>query len=73
MLLISFLITNKNGRTMLRTLSLLLLCFPAVGTLAQTQLTTSEIKAIADYITEHVNQDGFVKAIDKFVWEKENV
>ena len=34
---------------------------------------TSEIKAIADYITEHVNQDGFVKAIDKFVWEKENV
>lgn len=46
MLLISFLITNKNGRTMLRTLPLLLLCFPAVGTLAQTQLTTSEIKAM---------------------------
>ena len=33
---------------------------------------TQEIKAIADYITTSVKEDGFVKAINKFVWEKEN-
>ena len=34
---------------------------------------TDEIKAIADYITDSVENDGFIKAVDKFVWEKKNV
>lgn len=33
---------------------------------------TPEIKAVADYITTPVKEDGFVKAINKFVWEREN-
>ena len=33
---------------------------------------TPEIKAKADYITDTVLNDGFVKAIDKFVWGNEN-
>ncbi len=31
---------------------------------------TSEIKSKADYITDTVSENGFVKAIDKFVWGK---
>ena len=31
---------------------------------------TDEIKAEADYITDTVQNDGFVKAINKFVWGK---
>lgn len=31
---------------------------------------TPQIKAKADYITDTVENDGFVKAIDKFVWGK---
>ena len=34
---------------------------------------TEDIKAKADYITDTVLNNGFVKAIDKFVWGKENV
>lgn len=34
---------------------------------------TDEIKSQADYITDTVLNNGFVKAIDKFVWRKENV
>ena len=34
---------------------------------------TEEIKACANYVTDTVQNNGFVKAIDKFVWEKENV
>ena len=34
---------------------------------------TEEIKSKADYITDTVLNNGFVKAIDKFVWGKENV
>ena len=33
---------------------------------------TPEIKAKADYITTSVKEDGFVKAINKFVWEKKD-
>ena len=33
---------------------------------------TEEIKSKADYITDTVLNNGFVKAIDKFVWGKEN-
>lgn len=33
---------------------------------------TEEIKEKADYITDTVLNNGFVKAIDKFVWGKEN-
>ncbi len=32
---------------------------------------TEEIKQIADYITDSVKNDGFIKAIDKFVWGKD--
>ena len=31
---------------------------------------TPEIKAAADYITDTVQNDGFIKAINKFVWSK---
>lgn len=31
---------------------------------------TEEIKAAADYITDTVQNDGFIKAVNKFVWEK---
>lgn len=31
---------------------------------------TEEIKKAADYVTDTVQNDGFVKAIDKFVWGK---
>jgi hypothetical protein len=31
---------------------------------------TEQIKKVANYITDSVENDGFVKAIDKFVWEK---
>ena len=34
---------------------------------------TAEIKAKADYITDTVHNDGFVKAVNKFVWGKEDV
>ena len=34
---------------------------------------TDEIKAEADYITDTVQNDGFVKAVNKFVWEKTDV
>lgn len=34
---------------------------------------TPEIKAIANYITDNVENDGFIKAINKFVWGKEDV
>lgn len=34
---------------------------------------TAEIKAKADYVTDTVQNDGFVKAVNKFVWEIENV
>lgn len=34
---------------------------------------TKEIKEIADYITDTVLNNGFVKAVDKFVWEKLDV
>lgn len=34
---------------------------------------TQEIKAKADYVTDTVQNDGFVKAVNKFVWECENV
>ena len=34
---------------------------------------TDEIKAEADYITDTVQNDGFVKAINKFVWGKIDV
>ena len=33
---------------------------------------TDEIKAKANYITDTVDNEGFVKAINKFVWGKEN-
>ena len=29
---------------------------------------TDELKSIADYITAPVNEDGFVKAMEKFVF-----
>ena len=32
---------------------------------------TEQIKAKADYITDSVYNDGFVKAVDKFVWGKD--
>jgi len=31
---------------------------------------TEEIKAAADYVSDTVLNDGFIKAIDKFVWKK---
>ena len=34
---------------------------------------TEEIKAKANYITDTVDNEGFVKAINNFVWGKENV
>ena len=34
---------------------------------------TDEIKAEADYITDTVQNDGFVKAVNKFVWEINDV
>lgn len=34
---------------------------------------TEEIKAAADYITDTVQNNGFLKAVNKFVWEKQNV
>lgn len=34
---------------------------------------TKEIKAVATYITDDVKNDGFVKAVNKFVWGSENV
>ena len=34
---------------------------------------TEEIKKEADYITDTVENDGFIKAINKFVWEQGNV
>ncbi len=34
---------------------------------------TQEIKEIADYITTSVENDGFIKAVNKFVWEKKDV
>ncbi len=34
---------------------------------------TEQIKAKAAYVTDTVQNDGFVKAINKFVWENENV
>lgn len=34
---------------------------------------TEEIKAKADYITDTIANDGFVKAVNKFVWGNENV
>ena len=34
---------------------------------------TEEIKAIANYITDSVENDGFIKAVNKFVWEKSDV
>lgn len=34
---------------------------------------TEEIKKAADYITDTIDNDGFVKAVEKFVWEKNNV
>ncbi len=34
---------------------------------------TEQIKQKADYITDTIENDGFVKAVDKYVWSKENV
>ena len=34
---------------------------------------TQEIKKIADYVTDSIQNDGFVQAINKFIWDKENV
>lgn len=34
---------------------------------------TEDIKLIADYVTDDVQNDGFVKAVNKFVWECKNV
>lgn len=34
---------------------------------------TKEIKAAAKYITDSVENDGFVKAVDKYVWGKKDV
>ena len=34
---------------------------------------TEQIKAAADFITDTVQNNGFVKAVDKFVWEKADV
>ena len=34
---------------------------------------TAEIKKAADYITTSVDEDGFVKAVNKFVWGLEDV
>ncbi len=34
---------------------------------------TEQIKEKADFITDTVEKDGFVKAINKFVWEKKDV
>ena len=34
---------------------------------------TEEIKAIANYITDSVENDGFIKAVNKLVWEKSDV
>lgn len=34
---------------------------------------TENIKLKADYVTDTVQNDGFVKAVNKFVWESENV
>lgn len=34
---------------------------------------TEQIKQKADFITDTVENDGFVKAVDKFVWGKKNV
>lgn len=34
---------------------------------------TEELKSVADYITDTVNNNGFVKAIEKFVYNKINV
>lgn len=34
---------------------------------------TPEIKKAADYITDTVENDGFIKAINKYVWEQDNV
>lgn len=31
---------------------------------------TTELKSVADYVTDTVYNDGFVKAIDKFIWGK---
>ena len=31
---------------------------------------TEEIKKRADFVTDNVEHNGFVKAIDKFVWSK---
>ncbi len=32
---------------------------------------TNEIKSEADYITDTVENDGFIKAVNKFIWKKE--
>ncbi len=34
---------------------------------------TAEIKQKADFITDTIDNDGFVKAVNKFIWGKENV
>ena len=34
---------------------------------------TDEIKACANYVTDTVQNNGFVKAVNKYVWEKDNV
>ena len=45
----------------------------SVPATAASKSLPDEIKAIADYITDSVENDGFIKAVDKFVWEKKNV
>jgi len=34
---------------------------------------TDELKSVADHITDTVNNNGFVKAVEKFVWDKINI
>ena len=31
---------------------------------------TEELKAVADYVTDTVNHNGFVSAIERFVYDK---
>ena len=34
---------------------------------------TQEIKEIANFVTDSIQNDGFVKAINKFIWKDKNV
>ena len=34
---------------------------------------TEELKAVATYVTDTVNKNGFVKAVERFVYNKINI